>query len=327
MSCEAPRSVASGAVSWSPTNGSLQRRAEARHLVQGRLDDVLLAACAGEVVLGRVEQVVPDPRVDERAAARPCAASPSRSASPATRRSASPSCRGSRTGPSGLRAARRRRFPPTASISSAEAVEVDEHDVVHVGSPVRSLTARRASAGPPIWLAALIFATPVPRESRPGGPAGWRGTRAAVLPGSVRSSMIESDRLALVPAGAVAAVSPEDEDRRRCRDRAGRRCFASCRSTPAGTRSFAALTPLATDEVAPHGPRDKTGRPAAREPTRDPATRTARFRAAISVRSQGRASPACAGRTCASSAEPAPWPCRPDRPGTACPERASGRVW
>jgi hypothetical protein len=50
----------------SPMKGRAQEPVEAHHLVGNRLDDLLLAATAGDVALPRVETVLAKARVDER---------------------------------------------------------------------------------------------------------------------------------------------------------------------------------------------------------------------------------------------------------------------
>ncbi len=78
-----------------------------------------------------------------------------------------------------------------------------------------------------------------------------------------------------LPAGAVAAVGPEDEDRRRCRDEQA----VALRELPpdAGRNPVVRGADTARDgQVAPHGPCDRKDEEQ-HEAECDPATRTARF--------------------------------------------------
>ena len=135
-------------------------------------------------------------------------------------------------------------IPPTASMSSSNRSKSTNATWL-TSSPVSSFTVRSASAGPPIWFAALIFAVPT------SGISTWRSrgierNARRPFPGSVRSSMIESERLApsrparlppsLPSTRIVVGVESSIPS-----------VFVSWRRTPAGTRSFAASTPFETE--------------------------------------------------------------------------------
>ena len=106
--------------------------------------------------------------------------------------------------------------PPTASMSSSNRSKSTKATWL-TSRPVSCSTVRRASAGPPIWLAELIFVRPT------SGISTWRSRgierkASRRFPGSVR---MEHDRVRAVRAlasGARAAVCAEHEDRRRRRD-------------------------------------------------------------------------------------------------------------
>ena len=222
------RSVASGLTIAAARERQLQRRAERRHLVGRGLDHLLLAPRAVEVGLGRVEPVLADPRVDERPLPVHVLRALARSASPPT---------------SWQRAVGRVRAveavgedrPGNVDVDAAdrvdqllEAVEVDEGDVVDVEARQALHRLQRRAPGRRSANAALIFAVPCPgmstRRSR-----GIERNASRCFPGSVRISMIESERLRVSAARLGAAVGAEHEDRRRGRRRAARPGVVSSR--------------------------------------------------------------------------------------------------
>ena len=135
-----------------------QRRAEARHLVERRGDDLLLPPRPVEVGLGRVPEGCGGCGNRRARACRPCAGAAGEA--PALHPE---HCAEVLYGQSNLfdRIFRgtSTSIPPTASTKLLEAVEVDEDHVVDVEAG-EVMTVRSASAGPPIWFAALILASP-----------------------------------------------------------------------------------------------------------------------------------------------------------------------
>ena len=149
-------------------------------------------------------------------------------------------------------------IPPTASISSRKRSK-STNATWFTSSPVSRSTVRSARAGPPIWFAALILATPT------SGISTWRSRgidrkASRRFPGSVRMSMIESDRLAASRPEVRAAVGAEDEDRRRVRDQqpVGRR------ELPANTGRHALARPARRRSRPRGSPRPPTRRRARR---------------------------------------------------------------
>ena len=178
-------------------------------------DHLLLALAAGDVVLGRVELVLADARVDERPAAVHRAAPPCEPpAGPAValgRRSR----RGSRTcwrGSASARRSSRLRACRSRSWNLAKSTTT----TWLTGTPVSASTVLIASVGPPYAYAALTLSGAAARGCRRGGRAGSERKAIRCSSGSVRTSMIASERngaLALRPF-----VRTEDEDRRRVRE-------------------------------------------------------------------------------------------------------------
>ena len=152
---------------------------------------------------------------------------------------------------------------------------------------------RSASAGPPIWFAALIFATPT------SGISTWRSrgidrNASRRFPGSVRMSMIESDRLA-PRARRSGAVGAEHEDRGRVRDEqpVGRRELAA----DAGRHASVRLRDAARDGEVARDAQATTSATKSEQAEHDPALLPPRVVAARPRRRRGRApAPPSAGR-------------------------------
>ena len=149
--CPVDRSVVSGLTRSSPMNGSRTNVPGPTTLSRHRLDHLLLARHPREVVLGGVEPVLADARVDRAPACRSSSASPSRSASPPTAGSAPRVEYG--------QSKRLERIGFGTSIVDAaegvdhlaEPVEVDDRRRGSTCRPVSALTVFIASAGPPSW--------------------------------------------------------------------------------------------------------------------------------------------------------------------------------
>ena len=155
----AERSVVSGATRSSPTNGS---RAKVRTLVSFaamRLHDRLLPLAAGEVVLAWVELVLADRASRSARACRPCAACPCSNRQPSHCSQRDRVAYGQSNRFERIGFGTSTSMPPSASITVAEVVEVDEHDVVRADPGQRAIVFI-ASAGPPSWKAALILFAP-----------------------------------------------------------------------------------------------------------------------------------------------------------------------
>ena len=249
-----------------------QRRSGARHLVEGGGNNLLLAACAVEVGLGGVQQVVADARVDERAAPVHVLDS-TLEAPPLPLRAA---CGGLVRAVETVRADRARHpdvDSPDRVDQLLEAVEVDEDDVVHVQAG-QVLDRPQGERGATELVGRVDLREPVLGNLDLKVP---RDGEVCESP-FARIGAQQHDRVGPVgalPAGAVAAVSPEDEDRRRCRDEQA----VALRELPldAGRNPVVRSADTARDrQVAPHGPRDKKD-DQQHETERDPATRTARF--------------------------------------------------
>ena len=260
-SSHAPRSVARGLTRSLPTNGSLSARA--RRSSPCRASPGRPAADAGRGRSpSRTGRAGSGGCASRRArGGRPCAACPARSASPLH----AAHCFAVLYGQSKLfeRIGRgtSTSIPPTASISSSKRSK-STNATWFTSRPVRSSTVRSARAGPPIWFAALIFADPT------SGISTWRSRgierkASRRFPGSVRRSMIESDRFAPSPA-AVGR-------RRRCRGRGS--------SSGVDDQQPVGLGELAADarRHAFVGRRDAAARPrgSSRPPRRRASTRSA----------------------------------------------------
>ena len=318
--CPALRSVASGFDDAAAAERQLQRGAERRDLVGCGLNDLLLAAGAVEVRLRRIEPVLADPRVDECPLPVHVLAAllePPAVPGPAARRG-----RVRAVEPVG------ENRPGDVDVDSAdrvdqlaEAVEVDEGDVVDVEPgqalhrPQRECRASDLERGVDLGGARA-------RGCRPAGRAGSRGTRVDACRGSVRISMIESERLASPRPGWVPPSVP------RTRivvgvEESSPSCFVSSASTGAGTRALASEMPLREGEVARNEP-DDTEEEHDRERERDPPPDVALacgFFGVVRVP----ANPGAARPTDV-AAGPCPLPDRPCTPDRASLVRAFGRI-
>ena len=229
------------------------RSPDARHLVERRLQDLLLAARPREVRLARLEKVAPDPRVDERPAAvhvlRPALEPPARPPRA--------TLGGGERAVEAIRADRPRNIdldPADRVDQLLEAVEVDDGDVIHVQAgqlPNRAERQRRA--------ADLIGRVDLPEPDLRDldlQVAGDREVREPPLPGVGAD---EHDRVGAVgplAPGSRAPVRPEDEHRpgRGDEQAVGRR------ELPADTRGHPLagfLDAVRHGEVPTHGPRDE----------------------------------------------------------------------
>ena len=249
-------------------NGSRSARPDARHLVERRLDDLLLAPRAVEVRLARVEQVLADARVDERPPAvhvlLPALEAPAR----ATAAHRFAVCVGA---VEAVRADRPRDddVDPADRVDQLRKRSKSTNATWLTSSPVSSLTVRSASAGPPIWFAALIFATPdlgdldleVARDREEGEPA---------LPGIGAD---EHDRVRAV--GALAA---------------GLSCRRRCRGRGSSSGSRRAARPVAVSCAADTGRDPVVRRPRPRSRPRGSSRRPRPRRARGAARGRARSS-------------------------------------
>ena len=184
--------------------GEAQERGDARDLVPDRLRDRLLATAARDVRVRRVELVRADPRVDERPPTvhvlDALGEAPSLPVAAAGWLVRAVEC---------VREDRLRDVdvdPAEGVDELAEAVEVDDDDVVH-REAVSARTVRIVRAGPPNWFAALTFEVPYPgistRRSR-----GIERYERRCVPGSVRRRSSESERRASARPGAFPPSVP-----------------------------------------------------------------------------------------------------------------------
>ena len=132
-------------------------------------------------------------------------------------------------------------MPPIASMSSLKPSK-STTTTWSIGSPRSLFTVAIVSAGPPIWLAALIFASHS-RESRRGGRAGSRGTRRGASPDrgdeQQRTERFASPRPGARPPSVPMTSTVVGSDR------IDRSRLASCVSALGGSRLFASSTPPA----------------------------------------------------------------------------------
>ena len=242
----ADRSVVSGLTRSSPMNGSRKKVLTPSPCSRCRRAPAA-ARVPRQVVVGRVEPVLADARVDQRPPAvhlllalAEAPAFPGRAA-PGVERAVEV-VRDDLPRTSTV-------MPPSVSITPLKSSK-STIAMWFTSSPVSCSIVRSASAGPPIWNALLIFARRR-RGSTRAGREGSRGRRSA----SIGVGADQHDRVRAAEARATrraVAVGAEQQDLRRL-GQSRPSCGVSACSTLAGRRSFASYA-ASHGQVAEHGP-------------------------------------------------------------------------